>query len=507
MPSSLRVLYHGLGSNDLRTIDRPAEQSITEFAPGAIKTKDKGFYESVGLTIPMTYRSGNRKGIYSMDKFDKDSPNPNKFDALEFSYSLNYNPDNSISNIGEYINCNVADGNNSQLDQNQIRLVIPKAFRTLKIEGNKGLASDNSDTKSSFSSSTIFAKEASNSNYKLIQNCKASLFGVFEDSKGEIWHINDNNGNYFKGHSSGSLNGEPLINGGAGYSFVPNFIIDKYELAPPNEFSGKIALGVKKTTEMLKLELNEIPEEICLNIMDAENDNTIAIKAAFYSAAFIIQRSLAHDLDIQPSEIEISELKINQVTGVPYLFISDSLPNGAGFVSYLLDEVAGETNFQKLITKIVNGEHHFIKSMVGDKHMEICKTSCQKCLNTYDNAGYHHVLDWRLGIGILRLMIDKDFKFGYDANLDYPELKDLIELINNTSTTYGKITNKKVITGEYGLSFIQKNDAFSSENSFVKHPLWNQIKIQNNTETFLPGVKIDRWLNFFNLLRLPASSN
>ncbi|MBU3661312.1 MAG: DEAD/DEAH box helicase [Flavobacteriales bacterium] len=51
MPSSVRVMYHGTTINDVRTIDRPIEQSITEFAPGAIKTKDKGFYESVGLVV------------------------------------------------------------------------------------------------------------------------------------------------------------------------------------------------------------------------------------------------------------------------------------------------------------------------------------------------------------------------------------------------------------------------------------------------------------------------
>jgi hypothetical protein len=51
MPTSIRSLHHGMSNGSTRKIDRSLEQSITEFAPGSIKTKDAGLYRAAGLTI------------------------------------------------------------------------------------------------------------------------------------------------------------------------------------------------------------------------------------------------------------------------------------------------------------------------------------------------------------------------------------------------------------------------------------------------------------------------
>jgi DEAD/DEAH box helicase domain-containing protein len=518
MPSSTRVMYHGTTKDDIRTIDRPIEQSITEFAPGAIKTKDKGFYESVGLTIPMMYSEAqNLSGIYSMEKFEDN--NYSKFDALEYSFNLNMEDNGNILSITDNNDPTIWINNEHQDQKSVKRLVIPKAFRTLKIKDNKGAKSENSEVKSSFSSSSIFAKEDGLSNTETIGNCDLTLFGLVEGSKGEIWHINTNNNSFFKGKSvSGSfqkvepvewVNNEPNIRNGANVNTYPNFILDKHINARNNEaFNGDIALGVKKSTEMIKLEIKNVPTEICLNVNDQDNKNSVAIKAAFYSAAFILQRCLAHNLDIQPNEIEISELKINQKTGVPYLYISDKLPNGAGFVSYLLDKdpINNKTNFEILLTDIVNGEHPFIASMLKVNHIQECKTSCQKCLNAYDNAGYHHILDWRLGIGLLRLILDDSFVFGYDSNIDFPELQDLPNLINDSSQSLAIVRGCELIIADSGLSYIINNKRLTSQSMFIKHPLWNENALKENANAFLPGININDYKSLFEVLRKPASN-
>lgn len=523
MPSSTRVMYHGTPkdnirtNDDIRTIDRPIEQSITEFAPGAIKTKDKGFYESVGLTIPMMISSFNgQTSINSIEKFENN--NHSKFDALEYSFNLEIEENGNIVSITDNQDPAIWNNNGEQDGNNIKRLVIPKAFRTLKIEGNKGAKSENSDVKSSFSSSSIFAKEDGQVNSETVGNCNVTLFGVIEGSKGEVWNINTNNNSFFKGRSvfknfqigqNDWVKNEPNIRGGGDANFYPNFIIDKHIIAGNNNtFNGDIALGVKKSTEMIKIEIQNVPNELCLNVNDEDNKNSVAIKAAFYSAAFILQRSLAHDLDIQPNEIEISELKINQETGVPYLYISDKLPNGAGFVSYLLEKDPNndETNFELLLTEIVNGTHHFVQSMLKNDHIQECKTSCQKCLNAYDNAGYHHVLDWRLGIGILRLMLDHDFVFGFYANTqDYLELKDLPNLINDSSHTLAIVKGYELIVSDNGLNYVEEHSGINVLSRFIKHPLWNKNTIAENGNAFLPGIAIDNYINMFDVLRKPAS--
>lgn len=509
MPSSIRVMYHGTSPDGIKEIDRPIEQSITEFAPGAIKTKDKGFYESVGLTIPMSYRAvGANNGLYSMERVEDN--NINKFNALEYSFGLEMDDnDNIITILNEWENQN---------QENVKRLVIPKAFRTLKISNNTGAKSENSDVKSSFSSSSIFAKEDGDSGTSIIGNCNLTLYGVADGSKGEVWHINTNNNNFFKGRSIGSnfqdkqnnwINNEPRILNGDNSNTYPNFILDKHITEANNNDYGEIALGVKKSTEMIKIEINNVPGEICLNAL---GDNKIAVKAAFYSAAFIIQRTLAHDLDIHPNEIEISELKTNQETRIPYLYISDKLPNGAGFVSYLLEtNPDGKSNFEDLLTRIVNGEHLFIQSILDDFHADECKTSCQKCLNAYDNAGYHHVLDWRLGIGLLRLMLDENFVFGFNRDLNFPELQDLPKLIHDASVTYAKVNGGEVIETDGGLPFIrQVNDGRMGvgriDQIFIKHSLWSEVAFNHNRNAFLADVNINSILNLFEVLRKPASA-
>lgn len=504
MPSSIRVMYHGTSTDDVKKIDRPIEQSITEFAPGAIKTKDKGFYESVGLTIPMSYSAdGANNGLYSMERFENN--NFNKFNALEYSFELEMDDEDNIISI--------SNGWANKNQENVKRLVIPKAFRTLKIAKNTGAKSENSDVKSSFSSSSIFAKEDGDSDTSIIGNCSVTQYGVVEGSKGEVWHINTNNSNFFKGRSVGSnfqvdtnnwINNEPAILSGATVNTYPNFILDKHLLVPNNnDYNGDIALGVKKSTEMIKIEINKLPNELCLNVISGDKT---AIKAAFYSAAFILQRTLAHDLDIHPNEIEISELKINQVTNVPYLYISDKLPNGSGFVSFLLDIKAdGKSNFEDLLTRIVDGEHPFIQSILEGTHVDECKTSCQKCLNAYDNAGYHHILDWRLGIGLLRLMLDENFVFGFNRELDFTELQDLPKLIHDASATYAKINGGGIIETDGGLPYVQLTNTMIPTNIFIKHPLWNRDAINQNRSAFLPGANIHVILNLFEVLRKPAS--
>ena len=54
MPSRTRVLYHGIDNEKVKTIDRDLDLAITEFAPGAQKTKDKAIHTSIGFTIPIT---------------------------------------------------------------------------------------------------------------------------------------------------------------------------------------------------------------------------------------------------------------------------------------------------------------------------------------------------------------------------------------------------------------------------------------------------------------------
>ena len=213
-----------------------------------------------------------------------------------------------------------------------------------------------------------------------------------------------------------------------------------------------------------------------------------------------MQRILADKLDVEPREIQISELKINN-QGIPYFYLNDAAANGSGFVDYLY------SNFESILEEILDGSNNFVKTITSDEHSSSCKTSCQKCLNAYDNSAYHHILDWRLGLGLIRLMQNEEYQFGIDGYLDYPELRDLTGIIKNVSKTYDTVHNNvKAQEGSRGLYYLVEeiggNDFEDGvlQNKMILHPLWDINYFIQNAGNFI-GVNIKETLDFFTLLR------
>ncbi|NEW78005.1 MAG: DEAD/DEAH box helicase [Gelidibacter sp.] len=499
MPSNTRNFYHGEYKNELKTIDRTLEQAITEFAPGSIRTKDKGEYESVGITIPLyvktDYNNSNIKRINAIRKFD--GTNNNQLNALENSYSLVIDESQNIVNI-QNLYAPIIEPNFAK------RLVIPKAFRTANILNNYGHNTNNRDVLSTFSSSRIFANENDNSSNQISEN-NYSL--KYFDYEADIWHINNNNDNYFEGASLQNFQQAGTNrwcnttvssnNGSQTEECTPNFIVRRFFRGQESIQTEEIALGAKKSTELIKLQLNKIPNTLNLNLFTG---NKPAIKAAFYSAAFILQRVTADILDIEPRELEISELKNSN--GIPYLYLSDAAPNGSGFVNYLFN------NFNQILDQILNAEHSFIKSIIN--HRDQCSTSCQKCLNSYDNSGYHHVLDWRLGLGLLRLMSNANYSFGLnDDHSKYVELNDLKMLIDQISETISKVDAAFKTKKGVQLKYLEKTNGnpllgFKNENNLVIHPFWDKATVIRNVNQLIGKLplKEDGLIDLFESLRI-----
>ena len=385
----------------------------------------------------MDYR---QEGQYENLKFYYNDNDPEEEkDALKDRYIITYDKDLDYQNReGNIVNIKHVDNltdpartQSNDLGPNQRLIVIPRAYRSNKVVGNNGTPVENSDRSSFFTQCQIWAKDDNeNGNIKKnvpnVPNVILSAYGLNLNNDAKIWHVNSNNNRFFRGKYD-FCEGDPYCNG----TKLPNFTF--YSLAnnlmspigPRDQSSFEIALGSKKPTEMISLELKKFPESLNLNIWDEPYCNKAAVRAAFFSAAFLLQRVLADQLDVQPEEIEISEKMLNDKS-CPIIYLSDALPNGAGIVSYL----AKEGKLEKIIKDIVEFKTRFMKSLIADDHRGECKTACQNCLLTYSNRGYHHVLDWRLGVGILRLMIDPNYDFGFteDTRSIYPELKDFNEL-------------------------------------------------------------------------------
>ena len=208
-----------------------------------------------------------------------------------------------------------------------------------------------------------------------------------------------------------------------------------------------------------------------------DSRNKAAIIAAFYSAATLIQRTFADKIDIAPEEIEISEVKIDPKTGMASVYMNDNAANGAGFVSLLTstDPTTGKLVLVDIMEDIVSPhpKSAFVRNLRSHKD---CMTSCPKCLSTFYNRGLHHVLDWRLGMDLIKLMLDCNYRMGYDDLRDTP-YDDLADVLN-------KLGERVQNSNPGGNVLYTRNDGIdwrtgyfetlpNHEKEHLVHPLWN----------------------------------
>lgn len=470
MPSDSRFFYHGVDSahRRVRSIDRSSEMAISEFAPGAEKTKDKGKYRVEGLTLPIKEEMDVQGRIAFYDESG---------DALADRYILSF--DKGIGEEGSHMKEIVEAPSGVPVDEicledSQKLIVIPQAYRSLAISGNTGMPTENQDRGSRFAQVLIFARDNSaaygHPNKRTVGNVDLFSYELGLNEDPTVWHINNNNGEFYTGAYSAQGLDKPWGER-ANFLFfdkVGNGICRKRKAKNVTD----VALAAKKITEMIKLELRSYPDTLNLSL---KTGNRSAIRAAFYSAAFLLQRALADKLDIQPDEIEICE-KIDDLHEYPSIYLSDALPNGAGIVSYLyqegkLEELIGSiVNFDSFDSHAIPRNKSFMQSLVAEEHRRDCLTACQKCLLTYSNRGFHHVLDWRMGVGLLRLMLDRNYDFGFREGdrWKYEEMKDWNVMLKASA-------EKCRLATEYDGQNVWAND---DECVMIYHPLWNREAVK-----------------------------
>lgn len=480
MPTSIRNFYHQgkfVNNQEKYTgiIDRPVEQSIVEFAPGAMKTKDGGEYTCAGLTIPLGFSNEcKNQNDYNSKKHE--------LDPLEHIYSLTLNSNGEVLDIQkDYKNV----PNNPA-----VRLVIPKAYRTAKIKDNKGVTINEDDSRSNYTPVTLWVNAYPTHPTAITSGAgKWEIWNGNQNNVSDVWYVNTNNGLLFSGkYAWSSVRNR---NGGqeavwpkfktpgvsASIPGIPNFIHRDYLGGFQEEGQEfDIALGAKKVTDILCLSLdpNSIPQ--CLNL-NCQTGNKSAIVAAFYSAASLIQRVFAEEIDIDPNEIEISEVKIDG-NGMPSVYMNDKAPNGAGFVSMLCSpSPTGKLKLIEIMEDIVspNPSSPFMQSI--KKHTQECKTSCPNCLNTYYNRGLHHVLDWRLGMDVIKLLLDKNYEMGcHDlGNTPYGDLAYVLNEIGNrvANANPGRLTYQSNDGKDWKTGYFSSGGRGGTKVEHLIHPLWN----------------------------------
>ena len=194
------------------------------------------------------------------------------------------------------------------------------------------------------------------------------------------------------------------------------------------------------------------------------------------SATQLLVQRAALELDIAPEEFEALEPRLR--AGRPVLQIADFLVNGAGFCRRLAER---EPDGQRLIVRLMRSmledpTDKLVSSFLLQSHRQVCSQACYLCLQRYGNRGYHGLLDWRLGLGFLRGLLDPSYAAGPDSRwITFPENADWLHLASDLANEIVRMRPGQMTLGSaapLSLPVVSWNRGGSAERYLFVHPFW-----------------------------------
>ena len=467
MPSRVRLLYHGFQSRDALSIDRDLDLAITEFAPGSQKTKDKRVYTAIGFTAPLLKDS---RGEWSpVDS----NPFPRRMllarcDLCHFADTSNQDtwPDGC------------PDCGNSREGENAFRvfeIVVPSAFRTSFSHGVDAKADDEFLPRG-----TSSVAERTDEPPTVVPGTNTGLVSTFGS---HVYRINDRAGRMF----IGALGTAQWSRGGV--KLPRQWIDERYQNVRGDNnvtFTAEtpevdtVALAAPKVTDVLRIRPQSVQQTLCLDLLARDSLGRMswlgqgaAVKAAYYSAAFILRSVVAEELDIDPEEIDISNVRVVELDDGTYageIILNDHLENGAGFTAWL----SQDSNWSGILDIISGPEYDddtFIGKLLSAEHAQSCQSACYDCLCLYRNMSYHSLLDWRLGLSVLRILSDVTYPCGVDGDSGPPELSGWLDFSDVLRTTFCQ-SFQSCKPAEFGPLH---GWTIAGRNVILIHPLWSTV--------------------------------
>lgn len=453
MPSRTRLLYHGFDPDDKEplSVDRDLDLAVTEFAPGSQKTKDKRIYTAIGFTAPIVKTHTNR--LVTAPPHDP-LPWRRWMARCENCHYTKTHRDQPTDQV-------CPDCGRSMTDEpgfHVFPIVVPLAFRTAFDRGRDA----KEDTELILGGATTVAEEDTET-AQVIQETN-SMVACF--SEGRTYRVNNRNGLLFDGGI-----GTASRPGGI-WRFEHQWIDRRFQNEPDFvdfQLDGDaephpIALAAPKTTDLMRVRPVGTPVGLTLNPLEWGG----SVKAAYYSAAFIVRAAAADQLDIDPEELDISnvrriELADGSLAGE--IIINDHLANGAGFTRWI------SGHWRELLDSILRPVADTLgAALISPAHRAECDSSCPDCLRHYRNMSYHGLLDWRLGLSLLRIFDSSAFRCGIDADLDAPELDGWMETARSLRNAF--VMSFPACVGREFASL--PGLSVGGRNVVVIHPLWNR---------------------------------
>ncbi|MBU5423420.1 DEAD/DEAH box helicase [Cellulomonas hominis] len=371
-PTRVRTLYR-TGIDNRLTLDeisdRPLDQAVSLFAPGAEVVSDGWVYTVNGFAS--VYRDG-RGNVRTTD------PIRSSF-ALErcaVCGSSTIKAGSAAEGLpaGGPLTCPVCAG-----DIEPMTVYQPAGFRTHP----KAKDGELSDTQVATASRPVLEW----TDLGGLQPDRSGAMDIWRLEDANLVTVNDNRRAQFDlyRHSDHSV-------------IVPTVETDNISMPKV----GKGGIGDVRTTDaaLLLIRSETLPGEVIAT--------DVAIcpsgPAAMLSFAEALRRGAQAELDIDPDELTVGLQPRRHVDGTrtSAVYVADTLENGAGYAL----ELAGP-RMDDVVRQIADGETG--RGWNAPGHSE-CDSSCPDCLRSWDNRHLHPALDWRLALDVADLAMGRDLR-------------------------------------------------------------------------------------------------
>jgi DEAD/DEAH box helicase domain-containing protein len=501
MPTTVKNFYHGITDKlEPLAIDRAQSMAIYEFAPGAQKTKDKAIHSVIGFTSDII--NIRNKGLEVVTNARTENNLPFSLNrwfvrCRSCGYFKTYSEVDKVAleSANHFDACPNCGETSIDKYQRPEKLKAPRAYRS-----NLSKGSDlKDDSEFLLSRPPIFAENVNDPDIPdtsmIINNAKLII-----SDKDVTWRVNTNSDKLFSGSLASTQNIFPSL---GGFKFTQQWIaqnvIDNNAANPFNENgysytispdgpTERIALASNKKTEIFRIAPVNVSLALNLNMFSMDYEMPFikaqanGVRSGYYSAAFLLQRILADELDVDPTEIEIADIVKKRLVEnsiikryVAEIILTDELPNGSGFVRFLYN------NFQKILEEAINptNERSYLGKIYSTSHQTNCKDACYECLKVYRNMNYHSLLDWRLGLSIIRILSNELYNCGTDGNFNqHVELRGWLEFATKLRDNFVASFGFPVKDGIRGLPII-KFGQNSKNIIMIVHPFWDMLHMRN----------------------------
>jgi Lhr-like helicase len=463
MPTRSRNLYIKLKKNpqdgdkdEAKSVDRDLDQSLGAFAPGSRINKDKKVYQVNGLIGVPRYIPG--KG------WEAGPPDAYRRWLIFYEKSMRFECEELVP--GDKAPDPASLSHNGELPR-IIEGITPMAYRC----DNRAHSPEEYSRGSSG-----FVKVATNLG-KVDTRISIENTSLEFRPQGDVFRVNDCNGEGFEfnRHSNGMSVGVDRPNAPAGFLSGDHLI---HQYGAEDE---RLALFSRKKTDVLQLKPKTVPKGLYLN-PNTGDAQSVSLRSAYYSAATMIILHTTRKLDIDPSEIEIASIHGGDLHRAGEIMLADQLPNGAGFVDWIAR----------------NWEEKVLDELLVQPEPCTCDTACYDCLMSYQNRSLHALLDWRLGMQLLRVFKDGGLKLDTVLRESEGRAEELLQELSDSFPEVNKVNDL-----DWPACFSDGGTLFLIVDPFVSPILNTNNKLGKSANEWLQrdGSTDVRLMDTFNLSR------